>query len=248
MRFRNLLRNLNVNEFAKWLAILALIIIIVGFIDNPNVRTFFQNLWPNLSTELASIALTILVIDTLNSRRAKRHELEALILQMGSPDNGFAVEAVRILRAKGWLMDGSLRGKKFGSANLQCADLSKADLDGAQLNWADLRGANLTYAQLQGVNLGGAKFDKLPEPDSRAATFWHADLRGAILGKAVLREVNLGGTDLRGANLLEADLIGATTTADTKFDENTILPDGKKWTPETDLNRYTSSGMKVFGE
>ncbi len=100
---------------------------------------------------------------------------------MGSPDNAFAVEAVRILRVRGWLTDGSLREKDFREANLQRANLEKADLQGANFSWADMREANLTEANLKWANLGGVKFEKLTSNAPRAATLWYADLQNATL-------------------------------------------------------------------
>ena len=53
------------------------------------------------------------------------------------------------------------------------------------------------------------------------------------LQEADLRGANLQEANLWGANLQGADLGGAT------FDENTMLPDGTKWTPGTDMGRFT---------
>lgn len=63
----------------------------------------------NATTELASIAITILVVDRLYQHRETEREKKQLILQMGSPDNGFALEAVRALRAREWLQKGAAK-------------------------------------------------------------------------------------------------------------------------------------------
>jgi uncharacterized protein YjbI with pentapeptide repeats len=147
----------------------------------------------DFSTELISIAITVLLIDRMNDRRAIEQEKKALILQMGSPENAFAVEATRILRVRGWIEDGSLREAYLMGANLQGAHLGVADLQGAILLGADLRGANLKSANLQGAELWGANLQE--------ANLWGANLHGVTLGGA-----NLHGANLRDANLQEANL------------------------------------------
>ena len=102
----------------------------------------------NATTELASIAITILVVDRLYKNRETEREKKRLILQMGSPDNAFAREAVRALRSHGWLFDGSISKANLERANLQGADLHEADLKDANLHLADLQGADLTRTNL----------------------------------------------------------------------------------------------------
>lgn len=68
--------------------------------------------------------------------------------------------------------------------------------------------------------------------------FDYADLRGARLDSvdfswAGLNSADLRGADLSGSNLLNAGLFYTT------FDEFTTLPDGKAWTPTTDMIAYT---------
>jgi uncharacterized protein YjbI with pentapeptide repeats len=53
--------------------------------------------------------------------------------------------------------------------------------------------------------------------------------------RANLGEVNLGGANLQGAILKRANL-----------DEFTILPDGTKWTPDTDMARFTDPDHPDF--
>ena len=113
---------------------------------------FVTDFYANISTELISIAVTVLVIDNLNSRRTIQQEKDRLILQMGSPTNSIAKEAVRILRVQGWFIDGTLRGANFLRANLQ-----KAYLEEAYLAEANFYKANLQGAYLQKCNLTGAK-------------------------------------------------------------------------------------------
>jgi len=113
----------------------------------PLVADFYAN----ISTELASVALTVLVIDALNERRAIQQEKEFLMLQMSSPTNAIAREAVRVLRVRGWLIDGTLKRANLLRANLRKAFLEKADLREAFLLKADLSGAYLQWANLKGT-------------------------------------------------------------------------------------------------
>ena len=116
----------SLNAHLKIIAAVILLVFGVGVVgggylftqDIRNLRTLVEQLYSNFGIELFSIAITVLVIETLNERRAKQERKTELILQMGSPDNSFAVEAVRILRQKGWLEDGSLRDARLSQAKL----------------------------------------------------------------------------------------------------------------------------------
>ena len=145
----------SVRRVALALLLIAAITAILGYMNQhgglllpiPVVTDFYAN----ISTELASIALTVLVIDTLNERRAVQQEKQNLILQMSSPTNSIAKEAVRILRMRGWLIDGTLHRANLLRANLRKAYLEGIDLRGASLDKADLQGAYLQRANLEGV-------------------------------------------------------------------------------------------------
>jgi uncharacterized protein YjbI with pentapeptide repeats len=228
---RNLLDLITVRSVAVVLLIVGVTVSIAGsLLGGKSLLEIVDEFYANAGTELVSIALTVLVIDTLNQRRADRErahqeaemrraevrlEKQALILQMGSPDNAFAVEAARIIRAKGWLHDGTLQNVNLWSAGLRGARLRQAVLCGAYMC-----GADLSDAHLAGGNLS------------------RADLRLANMSDSTLTDVDLSGADLRGARLSGADLSGATLVG-AKIDETTILPDGTAWMPEADLNRFT---------
>jgi len=134
--------------------------------------------YANAGTELISIAITVLVIDVINKRRNKQQELADLKWQMGSKDNVLVLEAVRKLRGKKWLIDGTLRGidlrganlsnAKLFMANLEEANLEKVKLKGAFMKRANLRNANVTIEQLATVdNMEGAIM-----PDGRKYEEW----------------------------------------------------------------------------
>ena len=207
------------------LLVLAAVVTVVGALDqHPGLdplhflQKLFDDLYANLGTELASIALTVLIIDRLHDRHTEETEREKLILQMGSPDNAFAIEALRMLAAHDWLKHGALKGAHLTHANLEGANLHQAILEDARLGLTTLRRAKLTEAKLQSATLQCANLEE-------------ADLRGA---------------DLSGANLNDADLSGAKLDANTVFSPETILPDLTYWTPSTDMKRFTDAKHPDF--
>ena len=237
-RFKYWLRTtywITARKVAIVLAGVAVLVALLGSLAQHGLITIPQlvlDLWGNFSSELAGIVITVWVIDTLNRRRSIAEEKEDLILQMGSPDNAFALEAVRKLRARGWLDNGSLRK----------ASLDKADLRGAELSYADLEGVHLTGARLTDARLYGAKL--------KSAMLADANLGGAILIKtdlegANLAAANLQSTDMRGANLSGAIIVGKRD--ELQFDQNTILPDESFWTAKIDnLARFTDPNHPNF--
>jgi hypothetical protein len=148
---------------------------------------WWANWLQGVSTEMVGAVVTTILLGTVvgavQQQQLIAQQKQELISQLGSPDNAFAIEATRILRARGW---------GFGEdATLRRVYLSGANLQGANLWHANLQGAYLAYADLQGAYLIGA------------------NLQGALLNRA-------------------------------GFDEETYLPDGSQWTPDTDMNRFTN--------
>ncbi len=133
-----------------------------------------------------------------------------------------------------------LRNANLSDIYLESASLVKANLWGANLKNADLGNANLTGADLTGVNLTGA--------DTYGANFTNTNLRNANLEGADLWFSDLEGANLQGTNLLGANLENVNLNAVTwKAKDNisstieVILPDGRKWTPDIDLECFTNS-------
>jgi uncharacterized protein YjbI with pentapeptide repeats len=197
-----------------------------GELDLLKVITDF---YANISAELGSIAITVLVIDRINNERAINAEKKRLINQMGSPNNAFALEATRILRLEKWLTDGTLHGKDFSMADLREAVLDNADLRGAWLSGANLNDAKLIDADLYDAWLS--------EADLTAANLPRANLQKANLRGAKLHGAQLSGAWLEGAMLERADLQNANLRL-AKFDETTILPDGTNWANDIDLTKF----------
>lgn len=214
----------------------------------------------NLYTEVLSISVTVFVLDLLARRREDRREevrlKHDLIMRMGSQVNDTAVSAANELDRRGWLWDGSLQG----------AHLSGADLQGAYMFEAFLKEALLVRANLQATNLSGSNLTKayMVESDLRRADLSGATLQEADLLGANLQEADLSGADLRmadldsanlsqailseahlqGAKLYRANLQGALLFE--PFDHRSILPDGSRWTPETDMRRFTDPTHHEF--
>jgi uncharacterized protein YjbI with pentapeptide repeats len=156
-----------------------------------------------LAAELISIAVTLFVVDAIFRHRDAEQEKRELILQLGSPVNDVSREAIRRLRIRGWLSDGSLRHAYLAHANLRGAELGEADLDGANLREADLRGSDLRRVLLRGANLSGAL---LRGADLIGADLRGSDLRVANLSETYLRDANLQAADCSFADLSRADL------------------------------------------
>lgn len=110
--------------------------------------------------------------------------------------------------------------------------LTDGSLQGANLWAAKLAGANLYCARLQEANLAGA------------------NMKGANLHTAKLQEAFLNSTDLQGASLWNANFQGAylgnAQLENARLDGTTTLPDGTKWTPDTDMARFTDPGHPEF--
>jgi hypothetical protein len=150
------------------------------------------------------------VAESLNRRLSEILQDEQarkdLILQMGSPTNSFAIEAVRALRAQGWLQDGTLEGASLSGADLQYADLSDACLKGVDLSRANLQDTNLTSANLEGATMKASKL--------RRSELCGANLKNANLEEADLKDAR-GLTDKQLAEV--SSLLGATMVSGKRY-------------------------------
>lgn len=210
---------------------------------------------------LVAVAFTLIFIDPVLLRlqreadkqsEAKRLKSE-LIEKLHSRVVGVAAVASEQLSQRGWARDGSLV-----NLNLSEANLDNARLMGANIRQGWFHGTSLRQADLRSVHVEEAEFI---ESDLRGA-----DLTGAYLCDAIFENANLEGTFLDGANLQGAELTGANcknmrwqgaqlnwprsddsiTFSAAKFDENTCLPDGTRWTAATDFSRFTDPTHPQF--
>ncbi|MDX2162852.1 MAG: pentapeptide repeat-containing protein [bacterium] len=223
-----------------------------------SIAQFLGDFYANVSTEFASIAITVLIIDTLNRRRESRvesqREREELIRTLGSKINERARQAAETLRARGWLTDGTLQEIDLRAANLEDADLFMADLQGANFQWAMLKNATLKKANLVGADFSNTRAwgARCYKADLRSANFTDAKLYRINFEKADLREAVFKGAILDGADMTGANLRGAHFTgaifrgSNPNPDSHTLLPDGSAWTPDTDLARFTDPAHPAF--
>ncbi len=223
------------------LLILAFLVGILGYFNERELlyltgtaKQILKYLSANVSTELASLAITILFVDMLYQHREMEREKRRLILQMGSPDNAFAREAVRALTSRGWLRDGSLKGAHLSGANLQEADLKEAVLQEVNLGFANLQDAALDGADLWGSDLQFVDLQRasLINTNLQEVNLVEADLRWAIIGYS-----NLQGAKLRLAlHLEDATIYGVRYSNTTTWPEGfTPPPDAVNVDAETDV-------------
>jgi len=157
------------------------------------LRVFVDEWTPGLVVD----GLLLLVVN----RVIRRNERNAVLAQIGSLSNDFALDAVRRARGEGWLADGSMHGRELKKARLQDADLSGADLRGVDLRFADLRGVSLSHADLRKAVLTGANLTD-------------ADLRWANLSGVQMRWAELQGARLDGVILTDTDMAFASVDDD----------------------------------
>jgi hypothetical protein len=235
-----------------WLLIglIALAVFLLALIVYQPAKTIWD--WVELLIILAALALGLYwlndqawVREREMEHRGEEQLQQRLKLQMGSPNNDFALEALRELSSLVSLDDGvlervDLRGANLEEAGFRGANLREADLSGANLIRANLSGANLNTANLSEANLSGAV---LRGADLRGANLRGAALVGANLRGADLSGADLGGAGLNGADLREALLTGADLTGSfligadlgqTKYSDDTRWPDGFTPPPETE--------------
>jgi uncharacterized protein YjbI with pentapeptide repeats len=188
--------------------------------NNLPQATWLSEFLRGLSLQLLGLSFIVLILGGLflifQQYGMIQNRKSDLIIQMGSPNNDFAIEAVRQLSALGWLDDTTLhhaflQGANLSAAMLEGADLSYANLWNADFINANLNFANLTYADLNLADLSAASLREtnLSNANLRSANLSNADLYLANLSEATLVLANLSNADLENANLNEANLENA---------------------------------------
>ncbi len=188
--------------------------ILIGILIFPFLElviTDLSELLIGLVPEAIGIGFTVFFLDRIYQKRDIENLKKRLIREVGSRINDVSLKAIEDLRSQKWLI---------GDASL--------------LKGADLRHANLANADLKHTNLEGTDFFD--------ANLKDADLQNASLFRANLRGVKLSGAKFGTTNPLvhyvvdEFDWMRSVTSSLYL----TILPDGTKWTPETDMTRFTN--------
>ena len=229
-RLRNKLRRadlLTAGNAAFVMLLFGAFVVVAGYINQHpegfSLKAAAADFYANVGAELVSIAVTVLIIDTLHRRRDARSEKRRLIREMGSPDNGIALRAAREITEHNYHWDGSLHHADLMGANLQGARLLSADL-----RWAIIHYANLVRATLYGANL-------------RRAVLWGAKLMAADLRMADLKDADLIWADLRDAKVTIAQLQKAGML------RGATLPDGQRYDGRFklrgDINQAKTDGI-----
>lgn len=192
----------------------ALIIIIIAGVIWYLTNITLEELWPNIIPELLSIAITVFIIDTLYNKRSDDEQKRVLVGKMGSNNNDVATEAWTEIDARGWDLDGTLRGKFLLSANL----------DGNKFTGADMRGIILSFSSLRDTSW--------IETDLEDAALDHTDLTGSTLSSYPdgphIPEANLKNASLFNANLTNAK-VRPEQLVQVRSLSGAIMPDGRKY-------------------
>jgi len=142
--------------------------------------------------------------------------------------------------------DAYLKGTDFWHANLENADFSNACLKAANLSETTLEGAKFIKADLEGADFGEAilKGARMEASNLRNAILVNADLQGANLVDADLHGALLIGANLRGADLT-GSMIEGVNFYNLRLNKTTKLPDGTRWTTNTDIRQFGAVIMPV---
>ncbi|MEQ8672059.1 MAG: pentapeptide repeat-containing protein [Aggregatilineales bacterium] len=152
-------------------------------------------------------------------------------------------------------------------AKLQDANFLGANLSNVDMKAANLHGTNLSRCNLKGANFSKTKFDSATTLPNREKWSSSSDLMmftnpdhphfwlGLRLEKAENNDLDFSYANLCGVflfnknlenfNLQEANLQGGIFYR-SKFNKHTVLPDGKKWTPDTDMAIFTDPSHPNF--
>lgn len=152
-----------------------------------------MQIYHNMHAEIVGIGITVLILGNADEYIRNKVEKRRLILQMGSPNNEFATEAVRMLKTKGWLFNEATNKINLAGINLSKADLNETYLEHAYIVSAKLNWSNLGETHMKGANLSDSEINH--------SNLSFADCNGAVLNNASLRNSNL-----TFANLISADL------------------------------------------
>lgn len=176
-----------------------------------NPTFWSQSEWlPNLTKAIASqmfgTGIGIIVLSWASDKRVEETEKRALLLQMGSPDSSVAIEAVRKLRIKGWLADGTAAEGNFWRTDLHRTNLSGADLSECNFGSAILDGANLSEANLEATDFSSASLENVSFQSAllKSTQFNWANMQGAKLTGITLNACNMNDADLMKADLSNA--------------------------------------------
>jgi uncharacterized protein YjbI with pentapeptide repeats len=191
------------------------LVFLCNYPDSWLFSLIIKEYYANLSCELLSIAITILLIDYLYDRKEKESNKKRLLRELGSEDRGFTSRALKEIKELGYLVDGTLKGIDLSKANLSGldftgADLEKIDFSKASLNGTILKDTNLNGAIFYDAELRGANLEN--------STLFNTQLKKCNLYGAILNKAQFVNADLMNSNLEICELIDVVIT-DSKLED-----------------------------
>lgn len=156
----------NIHNVALLLLLVSLAVGTFGYLLENGIMfdlmTLNSDFYANISTELLSISITVLVIERLIRKREETELKRQLVRELKSNDNATALRALEELNAHDWSRHGAIRRAHLLRANfkngyLKNVDLSYTWMRDANFENAYMQGTKLRGAVLVGVNLKGAK-------------------------------------------------------------------------------------------
>jgi hypothetical protein len=261
---RSKLKNISNREVLYLLITWTVVLSVLSVLTNEGQFTlqWLSDWSQNFSTEMLGAIMTFLLFEKIISEREKKKEHEQqkktkiknLISELRSDDKATAKSAHQKIADNGWWLDGSLIAADLSGADLHGCSLHRANLLGANLQGANLSGATLGSSDLVGADLSDAKLVDaiLNDCDMGKANLDGADLQRASMETCKLYNANLSDANLAGAKLgnyfPSDDYVNYEDDIDTtaKFDTATILPDGDRWSEDTDMKRFTNPNHPDF--
>lgn len=228
--------------------------ILIGLLLFPFLELFISDLSQlliGLVPEAIGIGFTVFFLDRIYQKREIEALKRRLVREAGSRSNNTAISAIDWLNREGWIEGNKslLQGTDLRYANLDNANLQGVNLKNAICNNASFRNAILYRCDFENASLSMATFTgneffmtNFKDTDLTGATFIECFLTGENFENAEIHAGSFEGAFLQEANFTNAKLYDTcfvhANIKDAVFD-GSILPDGTKWTPETDMSRFT---------
>ncbi len=175
-------------------------------------------LWENILAEVLGLVITVIAIDYLYEQRSIKDLKEQLLIEIGSPDNGTAIRAAKLMEGRGWTHDGTLERKILNRANLKNLTLrTNAKLNGVGLSEGNLGNVYFHEADMRRIVANATEegegldlsFSKLYGSLMTRSHLPYADFRFARLHRVQLQEAFLGGANFEGASCFRTNFKGA---------------------------------------
>ncbi|RUT71733.1 pentapeptide repeat-containing protein [Flavobacterium cupreum] len=179
---------------------------------------FIKEIYANLSCELMSIAITILLINYLYEKREESNNKRRLIRELGSEDKGFTSRALKEIKELGYLVDGTLNGADLSSANLEGLDFTGANLQNVNFSKARLTNSIFKGVQFEGVRLDGAEARQC---NFERSVFNNVSLKGSNLYSAIFIGCQISNADFLKAKIEQTEFIDSKIE-NSKFEDSVI--------------------------